>query len=713
MWQWFIFDEDAMGAEWDPVDWEDDVYELVIKRKAQDPGIQTIFYTFPDIWSWRSRDLYKKHPTLANYWEYFGRADDVIVFSNGEKLNPVTIETLVSGCEQVKGVIVAGQDRFQPLLVLEAKTQPTSDAERDAFLDEIWPVVENANEKTVAHGRIARWMMMVASPDTPFARSPKGTVQRGATTKALAAEIDAFYKNVDETIADEELVELDVTNLDKLTLGLVNLFQMKSGIDAVSPDTDIFTAGVDSLQVLNVSTILQASVKHFGTDVDGAVLLPRWIYKNPTPQLLAKHIINATTRSRNGLGPENVSDEVGEIAELVTKYTADLPSPRDHAPDGDGQTVLLTGSTGSLGSYILDILCRSTNVTRVYALNRGEDGGKNRQPGILAKYGLSPDLSKVSFVAVDLSKKNLGLADDVFTELSSSADVIIHNAWPVNFKMSLASFEPHIRGVRHLVDLSCAAAKHVPIVFVSTISTVINWKGSGPVPESRLEDLGLATMGYGQSKLAASMVLDAAASTSGISAAHVRLGQVAGCKGKIGLWNPHEYLPSLVASSVYMGMLPADLGSQGVVDWVAVEDVAGFITDVAGITADVPKAGVSGYLSCVNPKKTTWRALAPAIQEHYADRIQKLVDLDEWVAALEASAKTSMSAAELEKNPGAKLTATYRGMLQQEPNGAAPVQLSTTRAQAASPTMTSMEAVTPAMMKNWCTQWDIQRQAHN
>lgn len=156
-----------------------------------------------------------------------------------------------------------------------------------------------------------------------------------------------------------------------------------------------------------------------------------------------------------------------------------------------------------------------------------------------------------------------------------------------------------------------------------------------------------------------------------------------------------------------MGMILGDLGPQEELDWVAIEDVAGFITDVAGITAEVSESTISGYFNCVNPRTTTWQTLLPVIQGHYADRIHKKVTFEEWVRALEQSAGGAFDqAAELKENRGLKLLDAYRGFLEQKLSGRTQVQFSTSRGQAFSPTMAKMEAVTPEMMKNWCAQWD-------
>lgn len=102
LWHWFIFNPNLCGIEWRKQEGEyGDVYELVYIRKDKDPAkhMQGYFYTFPEEKEVSTKDLYTKHPKLPNYWLHHGRADDIIVFSNGEKLNPVTIEgiVLVSG----------------------------------------------------------------------------------------------------------------------------------------------------------------------------------------------------------------------------------------------------------------------------------------------------------------------------------------------------------------------------------------------------------------------------------------------------------------------------------------------------------------------------------------------------------------------------------------------------------------------------------------
>lgn len=119
----------------------------------------------------------------------------------------------------------------------------------------------------------------------------------------------------------------------------------------------------------------------------------------------------------------------------------------------------------------------------------------------------------------------------------------------MDFNLNLESFEPHIAGVRDLIDLSAQSPKSPPILFTSSISTLDNWAtkhAQAKVPESGFYDFSVpAAMGYGESKYVAEQLLDEAGKSSGVSAAICRVGQLAGPVLKGGIWNKQEWLPSV------------------------------------------------------------------------------------------------------------------------------------------------------------------------
>lgn len=163
----FVFNSDVVGCDWRRFSEADNTYELVVRRNR--PSRQALFYTFPYLEEWSTKDLYRPHPTLPDRWMYCGRIDNVIVFSNGEKLNPVSMEEVIVGHPLLKGALVVGQGRFQPALLLEPASA-CDEAEAKRVIDKVWPLVEKANAEVVSHGRIVEWLIRVASKT--FLRTP-------------------------------------------------------------------------------------------------------------------------------------------------------------------------------------------------------------------------------------------------------------------------------------------------------------------------------------------------------------------------------------------------------------------------------------------------------------------------------------------------------------------------------------------------------------
>ncbi|KAI0156809.1 hypothetical protein GGR57DRAFT_501197 [Xylariaceae sp. FL1272] len=144
---------------------------------------------------------------------------------------------------------------------------------------------------------------------------------------------------------------------------------------------------------------------------------------------------------------------------------------------------------------------------------------------------------------------------------------------PGIFNLSIETFESDISGVRHIADLAARADHRVIVVFISSIGSVSRWDTTrGPVPEERLDDWELPRNGYSGSKIRGGRW--------GVAAATIRMGQIAGPKSEAGLWNRHEWLPSIIASSLYLIALPCDLGGSDAVSWVPVESAAQLVLDL-------------------------------------------------------------------------------------------------------------------------------------
>ena len=108
---------------------------------------------------------------------------------------------------------------------------------------------------------------------------------------------------------------------------------------------------------------------------------------------------------------------------MIEKYTYGQPAilPQFVTPPFR-LVVLLTGSTGNLGSEILEKLLRSTRVTKVYALNRHSTSQaiSERHLARFRDKGLDSALlasDKLVYVEGDLSKERLGISEELFSEV--------------------------------------------------------------------------------------------------------------------------------------------------------------------------------------------------------------------------------------------------------------------------------------------------------
>lgn len=466
------------------------------------------------------------------------------------------------------------------------------------------------------------------------------------------------------------------------------------------------------MQVINATRLIRAGLEAAGHYTDGTALATRAIYGNPTPRRLARYLIQTLVKGTGVDGAHNDDlEQQGAMQQLHDKYVRNLETGKKGRPEAlnEGQTVILTGSTGMLGSYLLDLMINSPRVKKVVCLNRAEDGGLKQQAKAMQSRGLTTEYHlKTEFYRMDISRNDFGLDQAVYDRLLNEADRLIHNAWPVNFNITVETFEPHLRGVRNVADFAARASKRVAVLFISSIASADRWDAAAtnePVPEKRLEDLSLAIGGYGRSKLVGSLILDDAAVAGDFPAAVVRMGQIAGPEADMGAWNRHEWLPSIIASSLHLKALPVDLGIMGsVVDWTPVERIAKLVVEVAGVTQTVEPRDVSGYYHGVNPQHTTWSKLAPAVQEFYgSDRLPELVSFKEWVHRLEETQSEDMKA--MDANPGVKLIDTYRGASDAAEAGVHPVVFDMQRTTARSPAMRDAQAVSPALLKHWCKQW--------
>ncbi|OTA64054.1 acetyl-CoA synthetase-like protein [Hypoxylon sp. EC38] len=736
-WDYFYWHPTHSGIEMR--EYMDGLYELFLVHDPKLTLYQGVFVNFPEIQEWSMNDIYERHPDPAKHflYRYKGRKDDVIVLSNGEKVAPALMEAALLGSSLVKGAMVVGRGKFQPAALIDlGKAQPDTVEQYQQLIQSLLPVIDEANKHAPAHGKLDQYHILFADPNRPVAYLGQGKIQRFRTYQTYTDDIEKLYKAAERPEENMVLVQsslsrfplLDFSQKKSIILWLSELLSMLAGVHGIGEEDDFFAAGVDSLQVIRIARELRVQAKLASlTYPDPDWLIPKTIYSHPTLRRLAEALLRETARA--GIIIQKPTDlhvridsgvsngQLPETPILLNRYTRNLPcrtALTTEPPTGD-MTILLTGSTGSLGSYLLDTLYNDSDVSRIICINRSSNAAE-RHGETGQRRGLSPlNADRVKFMKADLSRDHFGLHDSAYEELTRTVTHVIHNQWPVNFNWSLSSFEPHIRGVRQLINFSLESAHNAFIMFISSVSAVGSWKGAGPVPEQLFPDLDVASKtGYGQSKLLAETILWRAGILSGVRSASCRVGIVAGpVRQRLGMWNKHEYIPSIVVSSVHLGAFPVTFPSRDSVDWLPVDILSVILLEI--LVSSSRTSGPAGHFTdagqvyhVVNPRTTSWSTnLAKDILATYPqDTHMRPVTFEEWGRILRDSANEMVSTGtvDFERNPGIRLVDFYMDTVELNKG---PRAFRSNEAVKASKTLREMPAVNRVWVKNWMMQWGI------
>jgi hypothetical protein len=304
------------------------------------------------------------------------------------------------------------------LLVELVDPEPSSTVEREATLSSIMEKVHAANAIGSKQARLFREYIWFAKPDKPFVRTDKNTVKRRDTVIFYEKEIEQFYKSMEED--GNFSANVDIASLDTISESVRNLLVAAlPAAKEIGPDVDLLTAGVDSLVAFSISNSLRSALgKHNVSEERKLAVTSRFVYTYPTINGLSNGLYNLIHNKTNGNGETSFSSQRKSVDIFRAKYTAGL---------GDSHTVILTGSTGSLGSYLLEsLLHQQQSVEKIYCLNRAEDG-KASQTAASESRGLTTEwpLHRVEFIQIDISKPKFGLADKIYNTLLEHTTHII------------------------------------------------------------------------------------------------------------------------------------------------------------------------------------------------------------------------------------------------------------------------------------------------
>lgn len=410
----------------------------------------------------------------------------------------------------------------------------------------------------------------------------------------------------------------------------------------ILPNKPVISLPQDSFFELGGHSILATRMIFQVRSTFGVDLPLGSIFKHPSLEAFAKEIEKAKVGKS-----DQVEKATSEYSQDAEKLVATLPKtyPAFEQLPSKNASVLVTGTTGFLGLFLVKELLTSSYNYTVYAHVRAdsEEAGRARLVNSLETYGLwSPEYSsRIHIVLGDLSKPCFGLPESRWKSICDTVDSIIHNGAMVHWVYPYSQLRS--ANVISTINLMLLAleGKKKSFIFVSltlTLDTEHYFNLGKPVSEE--DDLsgsasGLGT-GYGQLKWVAEKLVREAGKR-GLRGWVVRPGYVTGASYN-GLANTDDFLIRLLKGSIELGAYPADIENS--TNAVPVDHVAKIVAGAAsellfGSGKEVGVCHVTGH-----PRIKLCDYLSAS--EKYGYPV-KAVPYSEWKKKLEAYVSDSLN----------------------------------------------------------------------
>jgi hypothetical protein len=258
------------------------------------------------------------------------------------------------------------------------------------------------------------------------------TARRQAIITDYEDEMAELYDAVEETTRSgiSPPTEWNLTS----TLDFVREVVRKVVVGDVQDDADIFRYRCESLQTTWIRNSLLRALRD-SSQGETRQSAHNFVYDHPSIASLGTFILSLVSGKEQQ--ESSVSKEV-EMNAMASKYTHEFPKHAGvtDSPPSNAKVVLVTGTTGELGCFLLSQLVNDSNVRCVYALNRASRDGQSlreRQRLALIDRGLDANLSdsaKVVLLEVDVSAVRLNLVEPVYQEVRVSSDCSSHLSFP-------------------------------------------------------------------------------------------------------------------------------------------------------------------------------------------------------------------------------------------------------------------------------------------
>ncbi|MGI9516623.1 MAG: non-ribosomal peptide synthetase, partial [Pirellulaceae bacterium] len=439
-----------------------------------------------------------------------GRIDDMVVI-RGKNIFPPDIESTIesqfpeveAGRVAVFGIPVEPTGESGLCVFIEARN-----LQRAPNLQDIHREIVTAFQIPVAAVAVARRGSII--------RTTSGKIARHKCQSAfLQGQLE--FLDIYQPAEEEEIEESIEDYLESLV--------RRSG-EEIRDSITIGELGMDSLELVELSLRLEkfaSQIDSADMDFSDVIYDLRLLQAASIGDLrtLFKELRSGrVSRERIGRKLEDamlaiVDTEARQMRDDTELDASCVPLPA--VPTPRHKTVLLTGATGFLGSFLLEALLRLSDDT-VIALVRGQnmEHARSRVETALAKTGMTSSQvtrvmqSRVQVICGDIAEPNLGLSPDQWNALSEDVTTVYHCAAEVDYLKTYQELRAaNVCGTSEIIRL-CCTGQAKELNFIST-TFIFGWTVIGIKKEtSRNADMDGLNFGYPQSKWVAEQLVYAA-----------------------------------------------------------------------------------------------------------------------------------------------------------------------------------------------------------
>jgi amino acid adenylation domain-containing protein/thioester reductase-like protein len=452
--------------------------------------------------------------------------------------------------------------------------------------------------------------------------TPNGKVDRRALP--LPVEDDAAHADGAKaaSVAPRNAVEEQIARIWKELLSC----------DVGSVYDNFFDLGGHSL---TATSLLSRVRQTFGVDIGITVFFDR-----PTVAALAELVASAAAAAAGGGGGAGASAHAEAEVDLGAEVQLDPsiclgPSLLPEVPPSAWRTVLLTGSTGFLGAFILAEILEQRPGVRVVCIVRAKDpeDAAKRVLKNLAYYQLLKPGYEARIVGMcgDLAKpRDFGVGADNWRVLVQECDAIFHNGSLVNFLYSYQALRAANVLSTHLMLQLATTHRLKRVFYVSTLS-VYPPGFADVIVEDHVPDAWKGLLGgYSQTKWVSDALFRLAHEERGVPVTVFRPGRITGNEVN-GISSLEDFMFRLLKGCRQLGVAP-------VVDWQVDLTPASWVA-WALVRLSLEESAVGEAYHLTSPHPMPWLDVVGYMASRgYAIRA---IPYDEWLARLRSDCETS------------------------------------------------------------------------